>query len=171
MQVYKCLISGDEVLCDNNRVLQVEDDVVFVVKGKWIDVGGEDYGISSNVDDEAAEGTTAEGGAEAKAKVIDVVNQNRLSETSFDKKSYMAYMKGYMKTLKTKIEEGPNKDRAAAFMAGAQVFVKKVLAEFDEFQFFVGESGSDEGIIVLAKWVGEEALFYFWKDGLKGEKV
>jgi len=170
MRIYKCIFTGDEVLCDNDQPLAVEDDVVYTIKGKYIEIGGEDFGISANVDDEAAEGATAEGAESGKTRVINVVHQNRLSETSFDKKSFMAYIKGYMKKLKEKLDES-DKARSAAFMAGAQTFVKKVIAEFDDFQFFLPESNSDEGIIVLAKWVGEEAIFYYWKDGLRGEKV
>ena len=171
MRIYKCVFTGDEVLCDNDMPLPVEDDVVYTMKGKWIEVGGEDFGISANVDEDAAEGATAEGGADGKTRVLSVAHQNRLMETSFDKKSYMAYIKGYMKKLKEKIEESGDSARSAAFMAGAQTFVKKVIGEFDEYQFFLGESGNDEGIIVLCKWVGEDAIFYYWKDGLKGEKV
>lgn len=170
MRIYKCIFSGDEVLCDNDQPLKVEDDVVYTIVGKYIEVGGEDFGISANVDDEAAEGATADGGDNGKTRVINVVHQNRLTETSYDKKSYMAYIKGYMKKLKEKLDES-DPAKSAAFMAGAQVFVKKVIAEFDEYQFFMSESNSDEGIIVLAKWVGEEANFYYWKDGLRGEKV
>lgn len=170
MRVFKCIFTGDEVLCDNDRPLPELDDVVYVVKGKWVEVGGEDYGISANVDEDAAEGATAEAGEHAKARVIDVVDRYRLMETSYDKKSFTAYLKGYMKKLKEKLDaEKP--DRSAPFMAGAQVFFKKVLGDFDDYQFFLPESGSDDGIVVLAKWEGEEANFYFWKDGLHGEKV
>jgi hypothetical protein len=170
MRIYKCVFTNDEVLCDNDQPLKVVDDVVYEVQGKWIEIGGEDFGISANVDDEAAEGATAEGQDNGKTRVINVVNQNRLAETSYDKKSYMAYIKGYMKKLKERLDEN-DAARSAAFMAGAQTFVKKVIAEFDEYQFFLPESQSDEGIIILAKWVGEDAFFYYWKDGLRGEKV
>ena len=170
MRIYKCIFNGDEVLCDNDQPLQTVDDVVYTITGKWIEIGGEDFGIGNNVDEDAAEGATAEGADSGKTRVINVVNQNRLSETSFDKKSYMAYIKSYMKRLKEKLDES-DPARSAAFMAGAQTFVKKVIGEFDEYQFFLPESNADDGIVVLAKWVGEEAIFYYWKDGLKGEKV
>ncbi len=170
MRIYKCIICNDEVLCDNDRPLAEQDGVVYVVKGKYIEIANDDGGISANVDEDAAEGATAEGTENTKQRVVDVVHQNRLMETSYDKKSFMAYIKGYMKTLKEKLEaEAP--DRVADFQAGAQTFVKKVIAEFDDYQFFLGESGSDEGIVVLCKWDNEDAIFYYWKDGLRGEKV
>jgi hypothetical protein len=95
-------------------------------------------------------------------------------ETSYDKKSFMAYIKGYMKALNDKLKEA-DPAKSAAFMAGAQTFVKKVIANFDDYQFFLpplsDEANLEESILVLCKWEGEVAKFYFWKDGLKGEKV
>ena len=158
------------MLCDNDRPLVEEDDIVYVVKGKYVEIGGEDFGIGNNVDEDAAEGATADGGADAKVRVVDVVHSNRLVETQFDKKSYVAYLKGYMKAIKEKLDES-NPSRSAAFQAAAQTFVKKVVAGFDDYQFFMGPSSDEAGMIVLAKWDGETANFYFWKDGLKGEKV
>jgi len=170
MRIYKCVFTGDEVLCDNDQVLKEEDDVVFVVEGKYITIGGEDYGISANVDEDAGEGATGDGTADTSTKVVDVVHNNRLVETSYDKKSYSAYIKGYMKRLADRLEE-KNPGRVNGFKAGAQTFVKKVLQNFDEYQFFLGESMDAEGITVLANWEGETAKFYYFKDGVRGEKV
>ncbi|KNH04185.1 IgE-dependent histamine-releasing factor [Perkinsela sp. CCAP 1560/4] len=170
MKIYKCILSGDEVLCDNDRTLEVMNDVVFVVKGKYISIGGEDYGISTNVDEDAGEGATADGMDDGQAKVVDIVHFNRLAETMYDKKSYTAYVKGYMKKLIENLEK-TDPSLVDTFKQGAQAFIKKVLSEFDEYQFFTGESMDPEGITVLAKWDGEDAYFYYFKDGLKGEKV
>ena len=172
MRIYKCVVSGDEVLCDNDRPLEELDDVVYTVKGKYVEKKNDDGGIAANVDEDAEEGAVAEGTESTKVMVIDVVDQNRLQETSFDKKSYMAYIKGYMKTLKDRLET-ENPERVEAFQANAQTFLKKMIAKFSDLQFFVGESGNYEGIVILALWEdsGEEATFYYWKDGLHGEKV
>ena len=168
MRIYKCNISSDEVLCDNDRPLAEEDGVVYAVPGKYIEIGGEDFGLAANVDEDAGEGATGDGDDASKERILDIVHQNRLVETSFDKKSYMATIKAYMKKVKESIDD---EEEAKKFVAGAQVFVKKVIGDFDEFQFFLGESMSDEGIVVLCKWEGESCTFYFWKHGLKGEKV
>jgi len=169
MKIYKCLVSGDEVLCDNDRPLKEEDGVVYVVEGKYIEIGGEDYGLASNADPDAAEGATGEGVESGKTRVVDIVHMNRLVETQYDKKSYLAHLKTYMKMIKEKI--GEDAAKAAAFQAAATSFVKRVTGEFDEYQFFMGPSMHDEGIVILCKWEGEKAFFYFWKDGLRGEKV
>jgi len=103
MKIYKCIITGDEVLCDNDKPLKEEDDVVYVIEGKYITIGGEDYGLAANADEDADEGATADATEEAKQKVVDVVHQNRLQETFFDKKSYMGHIKAYMKRVKERL--------------------------------------------------------------------
>eukprot|EP00760_Papus_ankaliazontas_P008470 PhM_4_TR13834/c0_g1_i1/m.15669 len=170
MHIYKCLFTNQEVLCDNNTTLEVEDDVVYVMKGKYVTKGAEDFGISANVDEDAAEGATAEGAESGGEKVIDVVDQNRLSETAFDKASFLAWAKGYMKDVKGKLEES-NPDRVAAFQAGAQTFIKKLLGQFDEYQFFMSSDAEGEGIVIPCIWEGETAKFLYFKDGLKAERV
>ena len=170
MRIYRCIFTNDEVLCDNDKKLEVQDGVVYVIHGKYVDVGGEDYGISANVEEDAAEGAKDEAGASAKARVVDIVHQNRLVETAFDKASFGAYIKGYFKKLKEKLDEA-DPEVGKQFQAGAQVFMKKVLKDFGDYQFFLPESMSDEGIIVLCRWDGEDAIFYYWRHGLKDEKV
>ena len=66
-----------------------------------------------------------------------------------------------------------NPDRVDGFKAAAQASVKKILGQFDELQFFLGE-GEDafEGQIILSFWKdGADApSFWFFKDALDEEK-
>lgn len=170
MRIYKDILTGAEVVCDNDIPFEVVGDIAYVVKGRYIDVGGEDYGISANADEDADEGATGEV-AEGKQRVVDVPHNNRYTETSYDKASYMAHIKGYMKALLEKIE---GDDAKKAFQTAAAAFVKTVLKEIDDYQFFIPEGNDedpDNGMIVLCKWDGETPMFYYWKDGLKGERV
>lgn len=83
----------------------------------------------------------------------------------------MAHIRGYMKNILERIEGDEAKK---AFQANASAFVKKVLKEIDEYQFFIPEGNEedpDAGMIVLCRWEGETPMFYMWKDGLKGERV
>jgi hypothetical protein len=173
MRVFKDVISGDEMFSDSFPFKEI-DDIVYEVEAKFVVVKEGDYGIGANADEDADEGATAEAAADGKTRVVDVVHQNRLTETSFDKKSFGAYIKGYLKKVNDALEASAP-DRCAPFKAGAAAFVRKVLGAFDEFQFFIppvsDEYDYNEGIIVLAKWEGEVAKFYFWKDGLKGQRV
>lgn len=86
---------------------------------------------------------SAEGGDEGVEEntqtVNNVVHSFRLTETAFDKKSYMTYIKGYMKTLKKKLEE-TNPERVPAFEKGAAALVKKILGNFKVYIYQLQES-------------------------------
>lgn len=171
MKIFKDIFTGSEVLCDNDKPLPIEGDIVYTFKGKYVEVGGEDYGISANVDEDAAEGATGDGTADGKQRVVDVVYNNRYTETSYDKASYTAHLKAYMKKIVDTIEDEAAKK---AFQTKAAAFFKTVRENFDDYQFFIpggNEEDPDAGMIVLCKWVDEDAIFYYWKDGLKGERV
>ena len=66
--------------------------------------------------------------------VNNVVHSFRLQSTAFDKKSFLTYLKGYMKTVKEKLQE-TNPDRVAEFEKGAQGFAKKLVANFKDYEF------------------------------------
>lgn len=84
--------------------------------------------------------------------VNNVVHSFRLQPTQFDKKSFLAYLKvphdhiqamlctnsaftqGYMKAVKTKLQES-NPDRVEAFEKGAQAFAKKLVGNFKNYEF------------------------------------
>jgi hypothetical protein len=72
----------------------------------------------------------ADEGAESTSQTVNnVVYSFRLTETSFDKKSYMTYIKGYMKAIKAKLQES-NADRVPEFEKKAATLVKKIIANF-----------------------------------------
>lgn len=62
--------------------------------------------------------------AEGESQVNNIVHSFRLTETQFDKKSYLSYLKSYMKSIKAKLQE-TNPDRVPAFEKGAAAFAKK----------------------------------------------
>merc|ERR1712146_457543 len=138
------------------------DDVMYEVEAKFVVEKEDDYGISANADEDADA---------TEKRVINVVAAHRLMETGFDKKSYMGYIKGYMKKVKTYLEEN-NPDRVQPFMKGAQEFVKKILANFDDYQFFMGENMDAEAGIALMGYREDGVTPYFlvWKDGVNMEK-
>ncbi|RNE98832.1 IgE-dependent histamine-releasing factor [Trypanosoma rangeli] len=170
MRIFKDALTNAEVFCDNDRPVEVEGDIVYMLKGSYIEVGGEDYGISANVDEDAGEGAVGDVD-DSKKQVIDVVHNNRYTETNYDKNSYMAHIRSYMKQLLEKIEDAEEKKK---FQANAAAFVKKVIKDIDDYQFFIPEGNEedpDNGMIVLCKWDGEVPYFYYWKDGVRGERV
>jgi len=102
--------------------------------------------------------------------VNNIVDSFRLVETSFDKKSYMTYIKGYMKKV-TELLEKKDPSKVDDFKKAAQSYVKKVLENINEYQFFTGESMDADGMVVLCIWRGETPVMIYFKDGLDEMKV
>lgn len=103
------------------------------------------------------------------ALVNNVMHSFRLHQTSFDKKSYLTYLKGYMKAVKGKLPE----DRVAEFEKGATAFAKRIVANFKDYEFYTGESMDVEGSVALLNYRedGVTPYFTFWKDGVKETKL
>jgi hypothetical protein len=168
MLLYKDLISGDEMISDAFKIIEI-DDIAFEVDCKMVTVKqGADVDIGANASAEEQEEELEDGAIQ----VLDVVYTFRLSETSFDKKSYMTYIKGYMKELKKRLQE-TNPERAQIFEEKAPAFVKKILGNFKDYDFYVGESMDPEGAVGLLNYRedGVTPYFTFFKDGLKVEKL
>jgi len=98
---------------------------------------------------------SAEEGEEAlddgSTQVNNVVHSFRLQSTAFDKKTYLTYLKGYMKAVKAKLQE-KNPDRVAAFETGAAAFAKKIVAGFKDYEFYTGEGMNPEGMVALLNY-------------------
>ena len=93
-------VSGDEMVSDGYRVVDV-DDIVYEVDGAMITVQDGDVDIGGNPSAEEQQ-EALDNGAQ---QVINLVHSFRLQATSFDKKSYLTYLKGYMKTIKQNLQE------------------------------------------------------------------
>lgn len=167
MRIFKDLITGDELSSDTFPHVLL-DGAVYKMTGKQITLkGGVDASlIGSNPSEE----DQADEVDEDSVSGINIVLANRLVEMPYGKKDYTKYIKTYMKTIKEKLAES-NPDEVDVFMKGCQKFVKEMLAEFDEYQFFVGESMSIEGMVVLVKWDEVTPYVYLFKHGLDEEKV
>lgn len=121
----------------------------------------------------SAEGADDDEAVEDRGECVnDVVESFRLQPTSFDKKSYMIYIKGYMKKLKEHLA-ATNPDRVEKFQSSAQAFVKRILENFDDYSFYVGESMEPEAMVVIMGYYenGIDSYVYLFKDGLKTTKM
>ncbi len=107
----------------------------------------------------------------ANVQVNNVVHSARLQKTEFTKKQYMIYIKGYMKRVLDHLKAN-KPERAAVFQSAAANYIKGVLAKFEDYEFYSGESCDFEAAIVLAIYRGEALTptFIFFKDGLVEEK-
>lgn len=169
MIIYKDKISGDELFADTYPMEKCFGGAVLKVKGKMqtetTDI--DDAAIGGNA---SAEGGGDEGGEASSVSGINIVIANRLQACySFDKKSYKAYIKEYMKTIKGKIDES----EVGAFQKGCTEFVKFALENFKDLEFFTGESMNAEGMAAILFWEddGQTPYMYFFVHGMDEEKV
>ncbi|EPB84008.1 translationally-controlled tumor protein [Mucor circinelloides 1006PhL] len=162
------LIAGDELFSDAYPIKEI-DDVAYEVDCKMITISEGNIDIGANP---SAEGGDDEGADDSVQTVNNVVYSFRLTPSSFDKKSYMGYIKGYMKALKAKLNE-TNPERVAIFEKNATTLVKKILGNFKDYEFYVGESMDPDGMVALLNYRedGVTPFFTFFKDGLKEEKL
>jgi len=171
MIIYKDIFSGDELFSDTFQMVLI-DDIVYEVQSKMV-VKNEsgNFDIGANPSEEGAaedEGFDDPG----KITVNAVVDAHRLQQTPYDKKAYMDHIKSYMKRLLDKMKT-TDPVRAEGFQKKAQDFVKKVLGNFGDYDFFIGENGDPEAMVCLMfyKEDGVTPYFYFFRDGVVGEKV
>lgn len=65
--------------------------------------------------------------------------------------SYLTYLKGYMKAVKAELEKS-NPERVPIFEKNAQAFAKKIIANFKDYEFYVGESMNPDGQVALLNY-------------------
>ncbi|RKO93847.1 translationally controlled tumor protein [Blyttiomyces helicus] len=146
MLLYSDVIAGDEMFSDAFKIVEV-DDIAYEVDCKMITIKDGEVDIGANASAEEAE----EGTDDQAQTVNNVVHSGRLCSTSFDKKSYMVYIKGYMKAVKKHLAES-NPDRVPIFEKKVATFVKKILENFKDYEFYTGESMNPEGMVALLNY-------------------
>ncbi|KAH7032071.1 translationally controlled tumor protein [Linnemannia elongata] len=166
MLIYQDIITGDELFSDAFDIKEVGG--TYEVECAMIQVkAGADVDIGANASAEEA----AEDLEDGVSVVNNVVYSFRLQSTSFDKKGYTTYIKGYLKQLKAaKKLEG---DDAKAYEAEMTTEVKKVLGAFKDFEFYVGESMNPDGAVMLLNYRedGVTPFFTVFKHAVKTMKV
>ncbi|KAJ8481970.1 hypothetical protein ONZ51_g5674 [Trametes cubensis] len=166
MLLYTDVISNDEMFSDAFPIKEVDDIVLQVIYPRPINTDLVDPGANPSAEEQEE---SLEEGAQT---VNNVVYSFRLQSTQFDKKSYLTYLKGYMKAVKQHLQE-TKPDRVEAFEKGAQAFAKKIVANFKDFEFYTGENMNPDGMVALLNYRedGVTPYFTFWKDGLKEVKL
>ncbi|KAL5530717.1 hypothetical protein ACEPAF_6975 [Sanghuangporus sanghuang] len=169
MLLYEDIITNDEMFSDAFPVKLI-DDIAYEVDCTMIVVRpGADVNIGANPSAEEQEEAMQEEGAQT---VNNVVYSFRLQPTSFDKKTYLTCLKGYMKAVKAKLQQS-NPERVEVFEKGASEYAKKIIANFKDYEFYTGESMNPDGMIALLNYRedGTTPYFTFWKDGVKEIKL
>ena len=133
--------------------------------------------IEPNINDTLIGGNASTEGPEGEGTQItgipgvDIVMNHHLQETSFTKEAYKKYIKDYMKSIKGKLEE-QRSEKVKPFMTGAAEQIKHILANFKNYQFFIGENMNPDGMVALLDYCEDGVSPYtiFFKDGLEMEK-
>ncbi|KAF3929257.1 hypothetical protein AA313_de0205728 [Arthrobotrys entomopaga] len=162
------ILTGDEIVSDVYKPTLI-DDIVYEVDCEMITIKeGADVDIGANASAEEAEETLEDG----MITVNNVVYSFRLTSTQFDKKSYLTYLKGYMKAVKAKLAESAP-EQVADFEKGAAAYAKKIVANFKDYEFYTGESMNPDGMVALLNYREDGITPYFtlWKHGLSEMKV
>ncbi|KAK2466247.1 hypothetical protein APHAL10511_001889 [Amanita phalloides] len=146
MLLYEDILTGDEMFSDAYPMKTI-DDIVYEVDCKMMVVKEGAVDIGANPSAEEQEEAMEDGAT----TVNNVVHGFRLEPTSFDKKSYLAYLKEYMKAVKKELEE-KDPSRIQAFEKGAQAYAKKIIANFKNFEFYSGQSMNPEGLVALLNY-------------------
>jgi len=176
MIIYRDLTTEnkDEVLSDAYVIKDVGDGL-WEVDLKMVTVGGESFQLEGA--NASAEGEDEDAGGEnATEKVLDIVRDFRLNAITAKppKKVYMAEIKKYMKKVNEALKaKGAGEDKIKEFQTGAQAAVKKILANYDNYDMYVGESMEDNSMYILVDFRDDGVTPYatIWRHGLEEYKV
>ncbi|KAI1376703.1 translationally-controlled tumor protein [Hypoxylon crocopeplum] len=159
----------DELLSDSYPLKEI-DGIAYEADCAMIEIGAVDVDIGANASAEEAD----EGIDDSAQKVNNIIHSFRLQPTSFDKASYLTYLKGYMKKLaKHLADNGASPEEVKAFQTKAQGFAKKIISNFKDYEFYTGESMEVDGMVVLLNYRedGVTPFVTLWKHGLEQMKV
>lgn len=136
------LITDDELISDSYDLKEV-DNIVYEADCKKITIGDDNIDIGANPSaEEADEGTESNS-----QTVLDVVHSFRLNETQFDKKQYLSHLKTYMKKVKETMKaNGASDETVTEFEKGAAAYAKKIIGNFKDYEFLIGENMDPDGM-------------------------
>jgi len=79
-----------------------------------------------------------------------------------------------MKKVKSAMKEkGASDEEVKAFETGASSYAKKIVSNFKDYEFYIGESMDPDGMVVLLNYREDGVTPYItiWKSGLVEMKV
>lgn len=178
MIIYKDIVSGDELLADTFKIQEVDKVLWECDCRKYLKSKNEDFQLEgANPSAEEAE----EGGGEGEAVMVhDIEDQFNLVWLKTEegmkpsKDAFKSHLKTYMKKVLTKLQEkGAPAEKIDEFKAGAPAAVKKLLANYDNYDVLMGTSMDGDAMHVLIDFREDGVTPYatLWKHGLEEYKV
>ncbi|KAF3481056.1 uncharacterized protein GIQ15_03815 [Arthroderma uncinatum] len=181
MIIYKDKLTGDELLSDAFKIQ--DNGVLWEVNCRKYPKGKDSFVLEGA--NPSAEGEDDAGGDDSGPAVMvhDIEENFQLNWLKPDedgndpkpsKDAFKAQIKSYIKKLNNKLKaDGKSEDEIKAFQAGAAPAMKKIIANYDNYDIMMGSSMSAEGMYVLIDFRedGITPFATYWKDGLVEEKV
>ncbi|MFC8567459.1 translationally-controlled tumor protein [Streptomyces sp. NPDC057245] len=163
MLLYTDIISGDDLFSDAFPIKEI---------GGAYEVDCHMVGAQADMDVDLGEGGLGGEPDEGVSAVNNVVASHGLQQTSFDRKSYTTYIKRYTQAVEAKLQEGAP-ERVEGFKAEARVLIKKILRDFENYEFYTGQGMDPDGMVALLTYRedGVTPYFTFFKDGTKVQKL
>ncbi|KAI5310304.1 hypothetical protein KEM55_008762 [Ascosphaera atra] len=181
MIIYKDIITGDELMSDTYKIQQTpggclwEIDCKKYVKGKTnVQLEGANPSAEGGDDDDEGEGSGE--------MIHDIEESFQLQwlkpdengmETKPSKEDFKANLKSYIKRINKKLQEKGDEAAVKEFQAGAGAAMKKIIANYDNYDVMMGASMDPNGMYVLIDF-REDGMTPFatiWKHGLEEMKV
>ncbi|XP_036084229.1 translationally-controlled tumor protein-like [Rousettus aegyptiacus] len=137
------------------RIGEITDRLCLEMEGKTV------CRTEGNIDDSLIGGNASAEGPEGKCTHravitgVDIVMDHHLQESSFTREAYQKYINGYVEPVKGKLEEQTR--RRKALYDRITEHIKHILANFKNYQFFIGENMNPDGMVVLLEY-GEDGL-------------
>ncbi|PGH03183.1 hypothetical protein GX51_04218 [Blastomyces parvus] len=183
MIIYKDIITGDELISDTWKLTDVPGGVLWECDCKKYRQGKQDFQLEgANPSAEGGEDDGGDDGTPGKM-VHDIEEAFQLNWLQPDedgndpkpsKDAFKSHLKSYVRRLnETLKKKGASEETIKEFQAGAAGAVKKLLGNYDNYDFLMGSSMNGDGMYVLIDFREDGVTPYatFWKHGLVGEKV
>ena len=161
---YKCIFTDAEMYSDSYPSKIDYNNQITKIKAKYVtlEAVGADIGDAEDIDDQ-------------NVRVLDLVHAYKYEQTTFTKKTFLGYIKNYMTNVIEKLKsKGKTDEEIENFKKGSQDFVKYLIENFKEFEFYLNEQNSTDGSCAFAYWEDSEndegPTFCFINAGLVSEK-
>ncbi|KAH6857041.1 TCTP family protein [Chaetomium sp. MPI-CAGE-AT-0009] len=172
MAFYKDIISGDTILSDAYRAIEVPGGVLWevncnlhVVK-RSLEAADSSLG-GANPSAEDGDFSSLKDGPEV---VLDLqADFGLLNLGEYSKREFRSRIKSYMLAINNMlVENGASEEEVEEFQAGAVAAVNKILGNYNNYEFFIGPSMNFDGMVVLIGYRedGKTPFATFWKHGL-----
>jgi len=163
----------DEILSDTFKIIEAGDGL-WEVDCKMITKGAENFVLEGA--NPSAEAEDADDGGEGGdvQRILDIEDQFRLNKIEgLSKKAFQGEIKKYCKKVMDVLTASGQEDKVKEFKSTAPAAVKKIMANFDDLDFYKGESMEEDSMYIMVNFREDGVTPYatVWKYGLEEYKV